>query len=349
MRPTPPTSCASRRSHHPELLRERSRARDPRGLRQGRAHDHHQRQRHRHVARRGHRQHRHHRQVGHAEFLATLTGDDAKDARLIGQFGVGFYSSFIVADRVTLVTRRAGCPAAEGVRWESAGEGDYTIEPSSAPQRGTEVTLHLREGQDDCLTRWKLASIIRKYSDHIALPIVMRKEEWDEEKKAHRDDRRRRDRQPGLGAVGAAEAGHHGRAVRRVLQARRARQRGAARLRPRQGRGPHRVHAAALHSLARAVRPLGPRPPARAEALRPARVHHGRCRAAAAGVPALRPRRRRLQRPAAQRLARDPAGVARRRGDPERLRQARARRCSRTSPRTRRRSTRRSGRRSAGC
>ena len=123
---------------------------------------------------------------GTREFFATLTGDAAKDARLIGQFGVGFYSSFIVADRVTLVTRRAGSPAAEGVRWESTGEGEYTIEPVERAARGTEIMLHLREGQDDFLSRWKLASIIRKYSDHIALPILMQKEVWDEEAKAYK-------------------------------------------------------------------------------------------------------------------------------------------------------------------
>jgi molecular chaperone HtpG len=121
---------------------------------------------------------------GTREFLATMTGDAAKDARLIGQFGVGFYSSFIVADRVTLTTRRAGEPAAAGVRWESTGEGDYTIEHCDCPARGTEIVLHVREGHDDLLARWKLASIIRKYSDHIALPITMAKEEWSEEKKA---------------------------------------------------------------------------------------------------------------------------------------------------------------------
>ncbi len=124
---------------------------------------------------------------GTREFFASLSGDQAKDARLIGQFGVGFYSSFIVADRVTLVTRRAGLPADDGVRWESNGEGEYTIERVDRPQRGTEVTLHLREGQDELLSRWRLAAIIRRYSDHIALPIVMRKETWDEEAKAFRD------------------------------------------------------------------------------------------------------------------------------------------------------------------
>ena len=123
---------------------------------------------------------------GTREFFASLSGDQAKDARLIGQFGVGFYSSFIVADRVTLVTRRAGLPAEDGVRWESAGEGDYTLAQVDRPQRGTEVTLHLREGQDELLSHWRLAAIVRKYSDHIALPIVMRKEEWDADKQAFR-------------------------------------------------------------------------------------------------------------------------------------------------------------------
>jgi len=123
---------------------------------------------------------------GTREFFASLSGDQAKDARLIGQFGVGFYSSFIVADRVTLVTRRAGLPAGEGVRWESAGEGDYTIERIDRPQRGTEVTLHLRADQDEMLSRHRLAAIIRKYSDHIALPVLMRKEVWDADAQAYK-------------------------------------------------------------------------------------------------------------------------------------------------------------------
>jgi len=123
---------------------------------------------------------------GTREFFASLSGDQAKDAQLIGQFGVGFYSSFIVADRVTLTTRRAGLPAEEGVRWESSGEGEYTIERCTRAERGTEIVLHLREGHDDLLSRWRLAGIVRKYSDHIALPILMKKEDWDEEKKAYR-------------------------------------------------------------------------------------------------------------------------------------------------------------------
>lgn len=120
---------------------------------------------------------------GTKEFFSRLSGDQQKDAALIGQFGVGFYSAFIVADRITVETRRAGLPADAGVRWESAGEGDFSVEPIDKPSRGTDITLHLREGEDEFLSSWKLKSIIRKYSDHISLPIVMQKEEWDDEKK----------------------------------------------------------------------------------------------------------------------------------------------------------------------
>jgi molecular chaperone HtpG len=119
---------------------------------------------------------------GTREFFRSLTGDQAKDANLIGQFGVGFYSSFIVADRVTLLTRRAGARADEAVRWEcdmAHGGGEYTIEAATKETRGTEVTLHLREGEDEFLDRYRLAHMERKYSDHIALPIVMGKAEGD--------------------------------------------------------------------------------------------------------------------------------------------------------------------------
>lgn len=121
---------------------------------------------------------------GTREFFDSLTGDQVKDAHLIGQFGVGFYSAFIVADKVTIKTRRAGLTAAHGVSWESIGEGDYTLETINKDQRGTEIILHLREGEDDLLNGMRLRNIIRKYSDHITLPILMKKEEWsDEEKK----------------------------------------------------------------------------------------------------------------------------------------------------------------------
>ena len=119
---------------------------------------------------------------GTKEFFSALTGDQAKDSHLIGQFGVGFYSSFIVADKVTVIPRRAGLPADQAVQWESAGEGEYTVTQASKAGRGTDVILHLREGEDELLGGWRLKSIIRKYSDHIMLPILMQKENWDQEK-----------------------------------------------------------------------------------------------------------------------------------------------------------------------
>jgi molecular chaperone HtpG len=119
---------------------------------------------------------------GTREFFAGLTGDEKKDAQLIGQFGVGFYSSFIVADRVTVVSRRAGAAADEAIRWESDGTGEFTIEPATRARRGTDVILHLKPDQDDLLSAWQLKSILTRYSDHIATPIRMRKEEWDKDK-----------------------------------------------------------------------------------------------------------------------------------------------------------------------
>jgi len=125
---------------------------------------------------------------GTREFFSQLSGDQKKDAGLIGQFGVGFYSSFIVADRVTVLTRRAGAAVDQGVRWESEGTGEFTIEAVNKADRGTEITLHLRADQDDLLSGWKLRSIIRKYSDHILQPIVMKKEEWREPKAGEEGD-----------------------------------------------------------------------------------------------------------------------------------------------------------------
>lgn len=120
---------------------------------------------------------------GTREFFNSLTGDQAKDAHLIGQFGVGFYSAFIIADKVTLVTRRAGLTAEHGVRWESSGEGDYTLETIEKSTRGTDVILHLRMDEDEFLNGMRIRNIIRKYSDHITLPIVMKKEEWSQDEK----------------------------------------------------------------------------------------------------------------------------------------------------------------------
>ncbi|UOA10408.1 molecular chaperone HtpG [Methylobacter sp. S3L5C] len=113
---------------------------------------------------------------GTKQFFEALTGEQAKDSELIGQFGVGFYSAFIVADKVTLTTRKAGADKSEGTRWESAGEGDYTIEAVEKAQRGTEIVLHLKEAESEFLDGYRIRSIVRKFSDHISLPIVMDKE-----------------------------------------------------------------------------------------------------------------------------------------------------------------------------
>ncbi|HAF44957.1 MAG: molecular chaperone HtpG [Sideroxydans sp. GWF2_59_14] len=115
---------------------------------------------------------------GTRDFFSKLSGDQQKDANLIGQFGVGFYSAFIVADKVSVLTRRAGEKADQGVRWESDGGGEFSIEMVDRATRGTEITLHLREGQDDLLAGYKLREIIKKYSNHIVQPILMQKEEW---------------------------------------------------------------------------------------------------------------------------------------------------------------------------
>ena len=117
---------------------------------------------------------------GTKDFMGRLTGDQKADAQLIGQFGVGFYSGFIVADKITVESRRAGLPASEGVRWVSGGTGDFSTEAITRAERGTSITLHLREDQLDYLNGYKLKSIISQYSDHISLPILMPKEEWKE-------------------------------------------------------------------------------------------------------------------------------------------------------------------------
>jgi len=119
---------------------------------------------------------------GTKEFMSKLDGDKARDANLIGQFGVGFYSGYIVADRITVESRRAGLPVTEGVRWSSEGTGDFEVETITRERRGTDIILHLREGEDEFLATWKLKSIVGKYSDHISLPVLMRKEAWDAEK-----------------------------------------------------------------------------------------------------------------------------------------------------------------------
>ncbi len=120
---------------------------------------------------------------GTKKFLENMTGDQAKDSHLIGQFGVGFYSSFIVADEVTLITRKAGSPVGEATKWISQGEGDFTLETVEKTQKGTEITLHIKEDMSEFLEEARLKNIITTYSDHISFPIKMPASEWDEEAK----------------------------------------------------------------------------------------------------------------------------------------------------------------------
>ncbi|RRH83060.1 molecular chaperone HtpG [Variovorax beijingensis] len=117
---------------------------------------------------------------GTKDFVSKLSGDQKADAQLIGQFGVGFYSGFIVADKITVESRRAGLPPEQGVRWTSGGAGDFEVADITRPERGTRITLHLRDDADEYLNAWKLKQIVGKYSDHISLPILMEKEEWKE-------------------------------------------------------------------------------------------------------------------------------------------------------------------------
>src|SRR5574343_178502 len=117
---------------------------------------------------------------GTRDFMSRLSGDQKADAQLIGQFGVGFYSGFIVADKITVESRRAGLPPEEGVRWISGGTGDFEVEAITRAERGTSVILHLRDDAEDYLNGWKVKNVIAKYSDHISLPILMHKEVWKE-------------------------------------------------------------------------------------------------------------------------------------------------------------------------
>lgn len=125
---------------------------------------------------------------GTKKFFESLTGDEGKDSQMIGQFGVGFYSSFIVADKVTMVTRKAGEDKASAVRWESAGEGEYTIETVEKATRGTDITLHLKEDESEFLESHRIQSVVRKFSEHLDIPILMENEYKDEEKEDEPDD-----------------------------------------------------------------------------------------------------------------------------------------------------------------
>jgi hypothetical protein len=213
---------------------------------------------------------------GTREFFETLTPETAKDAPLIGQFGVGFYASFIVADRVTLRTRRAGLAAEHGVHWESTGEGDYTIETVTRETRGTEVTLHLRPEEDELLSGTRLREILRKYSDHISIPILMKKEQWDatarEQVSTGEDEQinqasalwaRSKSRSPKSSITSSTSTWRTISSRRSPISIRRSRAAGR--------------HPVAVHPAAGTLRPVGSRAPPRHQTLRPPRLHHGRC------------------------------------------------------------------------
>ncbi|MGQ0709137.1 MAG: molecular chaperone HtpG [Rhodoferax sp.] len=150
---------------------------------------------------------------GTKDFMSKLSGDQKSDAQLIGQFGVGFYSGFIVADKITVESRRAGLKTEEGVRWISAGAGEFEVESITRAARGTSVTLHLREDADEYLSHWKLKSLIAKYSDHISLPILLEKEEWKEGELIDPKDENA-GRKPGeMAKTGEWEAANKGNAI----------------------------------------------------------------------------------------------------------------------------------------
>ncbi len=224
---------------------------------------------------------------GTAEFFGKLTGNAQKDSQLIGQFGVGFYSAFIVAERVEVLSRKAGEPAGAGVRWSSAADGDFTVETIEHAPRGTTVVLHLKEDAKEFADSWRLRSLVRRYSDHLAFPVHMPKAGeatldyetvnqakalWTRPRTEIKDEEYGEFYSPHL-----------------------ARQRGTAGLEPQQGRGQARVHQPAVPAGARALRPVAARCGPRAEAVREARLHHGRRRAVPAAVPALHQGRARFQ------------------------------------------------------
>lgn len=143
---------------------------------------------------------------GTAEFLKQLSGDQQKDSRLIGQFGVGFYSAFIVADKLEVRTRKAGTPASEGVFWASDGSGEFELGDLELPQRGTEIVLHLKEGEDEFLDSWRLKQLVRKYSDHISIPVMMLEDKPACAEKEQDEEGKEQDNEPKLEQVNTATA-----------------------------------------------------------------------------------------------------------------------------------------------
>ena len=235
---------------------------------------------------------------GTAEFLDRLTGDQKGDATLIGQFGVGFYSAFIVAKEVEVLTRRAGQDA--GVRWSSQGEESFTVEDAQDLARGTKVTLTLKDDAEEFADGFRLRSIVRQYSDHIGVPVEMPKEGEEED-------------EPEFESVNSAKAlwtrsrseiedDEYASSIATSRTISRTRWCGAT-----TGSRAARIHQPSLCPQAGPLRPVESRGAEGRQALRPARVHHGRGGSVPAAVPALRARRGGLQRSAAQHLPGNPA------------------------------------------
>jgi HSP90 family molecular chaperone len=258
---------------------------------------------------------------GTKDFVSKLSGDQKADSQLIGQFGVGFYSGFIVADKITVESRRAGMKEGEGVRWVSGGAGDFEVETITRAARGTSVILHLRDDALEYASAWKLKDIVNKYSDHISLPILMEKEEWKEGELINPSDENGGRQPGGMVKTGEWETVNQATALwtrpkkdvsdeqyTEFLQGHQPRLRGPADLDAQPRRRQHRVHPAALHPRQGADGPVEPRQEGRHQALCQARLHHGRRRGPVADLPALRQGRGRLGRPAAERQPRAAAG-----------------------------------------
>ena len=227
---------------------------------------------------------------GTRAFLESLKQTNAtQQPELIGQFGVGFYSAFMVADKVTVITRPAGDPS-RGVRWESDGQGEFTVESIDKPARGTDVILHLKKDEREFLEMWKLRSIVKKFSDFLEHPVVMDVEREDEQKNKTLVEETLNSRKA-IWLRGKAEVTQD--EYTRVLQADQQRSRAAGLRDPLHRRGQQRVSRAAVHSRAPAPGISMGRRQGRPKALHPARADHGPLRGAAAALPAFRARRRR--------------------------------------------------------
>ncbi len=236
---------------------------------------------------------------GTKEFVQSLTGDQSKDSNLIGQFGVGFYSVFMVGDRVTLTSRNAGAPAGEGVRWESDGNGQFTLETVEDAPRGTEIVIQLKDDAAEYADGHRLRTIINKYSDHISLPIRMPELDGDKKK----DSFETVNKGSALWARSKSEItqGDYNTFYKTLSYD------SDPPLATIHNQVEAGVHIAVLHPLAGAVRPVEPGEPARGEAVRPPGVHRGRRRAPDAELSALRARHRGFRRPAVERRAGIPA------------------------------------------